>query len=452
MDGSRRRQCGLDWRHRGHWQKVGRGVSIGSFVQTIRVPACHLVTATLAFTVVPAPLLAQQPARPASIRDLPRPGFETGRWRVGSTTLFPELTVSALSDDNLFATDTDRQHAWQLRMSPRIEAISTGRQLRLESQAYADARIHPGFSSEDQVTFGLGTAAVLAAGRHLNLSAGLRYDRGAERRSDPEVSRDLRRPAHFDAVEGRLGAALRGSRFGVRVLPSVQTVNFLAAGETDPASRAQLEDRDQTSLRLPVRFSWIASPRIDLFVEPFVNRRDVRLRVDRTGVDRDATTLGAQVGVALDIAARWQGEFGAGMFRADSDDPSLASFSGLSLNGNLRWSPVPRTGISLSAFSGDVATVRFGAIGRVDTRLALRLEQEVRHNLLVFAGIAHLNTSFRGGNEGRLRSVGADAEVEWLLTRTLAVFARVDHETRRATNPTDRFARTAAGIGLRLRT
>src|SRR3546814_6314246 len=108
-----------------------------------------------------------------------------------------------------------------------------------------------------------------------------------------------------------------------------------------------------------------------------------RLSVDRGGLDRDATTLGFLTGAGLDIGTKWRGEIGVGLFRTNSDDPTLRSFSGFAANGKITWSPDERTAVTADVFRGDVATVQSGAGGRIDTRIGLRLDQEIRHNLLM---------------------------------------------------------------------
>lgn len=399
-----------------------------------------------------APVLAQEPRRVMSVYDLPRPGYETGKWRVGNTTFYPVLTTAAVYDSNLFATRENPDSAIQFQVAPRIEATSQGRRLNLESDIYVDARLHSRFTSEDHVTFGLGTAARYAAGRGSTLSGGFRFDRGADRRSDPENSPDLTSPALYNSISADLGYGYKGGRWSISVRGGAQWVNYLASGEADPDIQAQLEDRDIATYLLPVRLTLIASPRLGIFIEPYVNRRDARRPVDRSGIDRDSTTVGVLTGVSLDIADRWKGEIGAGAFRNNPDDASLNAFSGFAMNGNLQWSPAQRTVITFSAFQGDVATIRSGANGRIDTRLGARIEQEIRHNLLANAGIGYRRTSYRGALDSKLTSVAGDAEIEWLVSRTLSVFARVSHEKRTATLPTDAFNRTTAGIGIRLRT
>lgn len=409
------------------------------------------LAATTALLQVAVPGLAQQPAPGQSVRDLPRPGFEVGRWQAGNTTFYPLLTAQAFYNDNVFATSTDARSAVVFGINPRLNAVSRGQDLTLDSTVYANASLHSRYTSEDRLTFGASTDGRRTLGRSGALTFGLSYDRGAQPRSDPESSRATQRPALFDNFQVRLGGEGNIGQFRLSAAGTIQKVNFLASGETDPVEQARLEDLDITSYQLPVRLAWRASPRLALFVEPFINRRDARLPVDRTGIDRDLTTFGAQFGAQLDVADRWKGAFGIGRFRSNPDDPSIESYSGFSMSGNLIWSPDARTRLILNGFSGDVATVRAGATGRIDTRLGLKLEQEIRHNLLAFAGVGWQQSRFRGANPNTLESFPVSAEVEWLANRTFSLFGLVRHENRRADLTRDRFKRTEVGVGIRMR-
>src|SRR3546814_18921796 len=98
-----------------------------------------------------------------------------------------------------------------------------------------------------------------------------------------------------------------------------------------------------------------------------------------------------------DIGTKWRGEIGVGLFRTNSDDPTLRSFSGFAANGKITWSPDERTAITADVFRGDVATVQSGAGGRIDTRIGLRRDPEIPHNTLMSVRGGERRTSSRGG-------------------------------------------------------
>src|SRR3546814_8367474 len=77
------------------------------------------------------------------------------------------------------------------------------------------------------------------------------------------------------------------NRIGIGAQGGVQRQNYLAPDESD---------RDLTTWRGSVRVSAQLAAGRDVFLLGFVNRRDHRLSVDRSGLDRDATTLGFLTG------------------------------------------------------------------------------------------------------------------------------------------------------------
>ncbi len=80
-------------------------------------------------------------------------------------------------------------------------------------------------------------------------------------------------------------------------------------------------DRDLMTYRASVRGSLTVGPRISVYISPFVNRRDARLRVDSSGIDRDATTAGVLGGVAFDLTGRLEGNLGLGVFHPSPTMP-----------------------------------------------------------------------------------------------------------------------------------
>lgn len=392
----------------------------------------------LAVTLATAmPAAAQDIREGASVLNLPRPGYEPRRLRLGRIVVSPEVLGSALYDSNIFAAPTDEQDDFVFNILPRVGAKLDRSTLSLAFDAYLNHRAHAENGSEDATTFGLGAVADYAASKSLSTNGVLRFDRTVESRADPEASLQPK-PAKIDNALANLGFAYRRNRIGISGQAEAQDVNYLAASE---------RDRDLASYRGSVGVSLLASARFEAFVEAFANRRDFRTAVDRSGVDRDATTLGVLAGTRIDIAGRWKGKIGLGAFRANPDDPTLLTFSGVHADANLTWWPNPRTLFSVSVRSGDVATVRAGASGRIDTSVSLRWEQEVRHNLLLRMRGGLRETRYRGGNTRKLRQSSIGGELEYLLNNQLSLLVNANYVHRSANVAADRFDRSTVGLG-----
>ena len=401
-------------------------------------------TLTFALMLMPVQAMAQQVDRGTSALDLPRPGYEPRKLHFGSSVVSPEMRVEGLYDSNVFATSTNEADDFILSVAPRIDAISEFGKLRLRTDANVAHREYVDHGRESRTTFGGGTKGDYAISQKHSINLGARFDRDVESRADPEANNNPNLPPRkINSLAGELGYRYRGNRIGFSLQGGVDKQNYL-----DPTE----SDRDMTTYRGSARVSVQMSAGKDLFVEGYVNRRDNRLSFDRSGVDRDNTTIGFLTGIGLDIGTKWRGDMGVGLFRSDPDDPTLKSFTGFGANGRLTWSPDERTAVTAEVFRGDVATIRSGAGGRIDTRASLRLDQEIRHNLLLNARVGVRSTTYRGASSSQRQTTAfVGAETEYLMNRFVSVFVNGTYSKRYAKIDSEKFNKGGVGIGLRLR-
>lgn len=388
--------------------------------------------------------MAQEVDRGTSITNLPRPGYEPRNLRFGSTIVAPQLTLQGLYDSNVFATSSNAADDFILSIAPRVDATSEFGSLRLKTDAYVTHGEYVDHGSESRTTFGGGTKGDFAINRANRLSFGVRFDRQVESRADPEGNLNpFIKPRKINALSGDLGYRYQMNRIGIALAGGIDKQDYLSPADAE---------RDMTTYRGSLRVSVQVSGGTDVFVQGFINRRDNRLAVDFSGIDRDATTVGALAGISLDLSNQWRGDMGFGVFRNNSDDPTIKSFTGFAANGKLTWSPDERTAVSLAVFRGDVGTVRSGVSGRIDTRVSLQLEQEIRHNLLFFARTGVRQTTYRGAPGSQRQTTGmVGAEAEYLLNRYMSVFVTGDYNKRWSKLVLERFEKSRVGLGLRLK-
>ena len=385
---------------------------------------------------------AQDDLRGTSIRDLPRRGYEPRDIRLGNTVVSIEGTASVAYDSNVFARPTARDDV-VFELQPRVEATTSSGTSRALTRLYGNIREFAEHGRESSVAFGASTSGSTAFDRSNTLFVIAQYDRAIQSRADPERRAGIVDPPRkIDLLSSEIRFAHRGARFGFDLAGAVQRSDYLSRLD---------EDRDLEIYRGSLTGSISLPGAFDLFVEAYVNRRNFDLARDFSGVDRDATTYGLLIGGRRELSGRLRGRLGLGAFRSEPDDPTLRPFSGFAANGELTWSPRPRTVITFSAFSGDVATVRAGASGRTDTRLALRLDQEARHNLIFRVGAAFQDTSFRGASGQKQTTYSGEAEAEYLFNRHLSAFAMGSYTKRSADRALDRFKRAVVGLGVRFR-
>ncbi|MET0309794.1 MAG: outer membrane beta-barrel protein [Sphingomonas sp.] len=393
--------------------------------------------------VAAAPAAAQDQTAPMSPLDLPRPGYEPRPILIGRTAVRLEIEASALYDSNVYATSTKPRDDLIGIVRPRIEVDRNSADMRLHSEVYAEVREHGWVGRESAASFGAAASAELVPGPRQTLSFATRYDRAIESRADPETRRNLNQPPRrIDILGADLGYGIRGTQIGLALNGGYQQFFYRDARE---------RDRNLRIYRGSASIAWRPSAPISIFIEGFATRRDFITSFDINGINRDATTLGLLAGVSRDVSSKLRGRFGVGAFRFDPDDRALSGFTGFAANGQLTWSPRPRTALTAQVSRGDVATVRSGATNRTDTQIALRVDQEARHNLLLTGEISWLDTQYRGIVSRSQQTFQLRGEARYLANRVLAPFVAIGFARRDADLVTDRFTRATVELGVRIR-
>lgn len=390
-----------------------------------------------------SPALAQQAERGDSIQDLPRRGYEPRTIRVDGIIIAPQLVAEGHYDSNVYAAPQNPSADFVYNITPQVTLDARHGNLVLAADAIANFRGHATNTREDSLTYGVGGTADYTLAEVNHLTGTLRYARGVESRADPEADRSKQlRPSRLDLFSAKGIYRYRRNRVGLDLTGAIDKVGYLPIRD---------RDRDGTNYRLAGRAALELDSRFNMFVEAFGNLRDQRLPRDRSGIDRDQTTVGLLGGATVDIAERWRGEGGIGIYRANPADPSLRSFNLFGANGRIVWSPTARTTVTTSFFRGDVATVRTGASGRIDTNVGVRVDQEARHNLILHARAGFLQTAYRGNPTEQQNTVSVAAGAEYLLSGqfSLTADAAFNHRTSRVA--LNEFDRASAGVGIRIR-
>lgn len=410
---------------------------------------CNVVALTLIGTGA-TPLYGQAAQRDPTIADLPRAGYQPRTLNFNGITVLPTLDTDVTYNSNIFAlpkrvvTDTGLTKSPPddavFTINPRVVAELNRTAIDIKADAHAGFIRYASTPEENVNTFGFALDTVKKAGANHTLTADVSFDRTYQQRSDPEA--DLDRglpPSLINKLSGELSYRYQGSRIGILVDLGADQLNYLPAADAD---------RDLTTYRASIRGSVIVVPRISVFIQPFVTRRDARLHKDFSGVDRDDTTAGALAGVSLDLTDRLQGNMGLGVFSANPDDPTLQKFTGLAASGRLNWHPRVRTSVTLDVFRGDVATVRAGAIGRVDTNVGLAVDQEARHNLILHAAVGIQEIHYRKINRDQHYLTGA-GEARYLINRVYSIVLGANYTRRHAVVADERFNRWQTTLGVR---
>lgn len=378
-----------------------------------------------------SPLSAQDINRTTAIDDLPRPGYEPRTIRTNGFVIMPMIETGIRFDNNILASDLNKRSDTIFLIEPSIEARRETGDSNLRTRAYASLSRYGKNSRENTSEFGAYLQYRKDVSQKQSVFTKLAYDRTFERRGDPEANfASARRPALIDMTSAELEYGHNGPRVGIVATLGVTKLNYLSVEDAD---------RDMVTYRAAVKGSLHLSQRIVVFIQPFANRRVPRLNRDRFGVNRTTTTYGATTGVALQVADRLTGEVGVGLFHADPKDLNLRPFDGLAANGRVTWRPRTRTAVIFNLFRGDVATIRSGALGRIDSRFDLNIDQEARHNLILRGSLGVRNIHYRGGFDQDQRYFDVGVSARYLANRHMWIEPAANHSRRNSANASEDF-------------
>jgi hypothetical protein len=396
---------------------------------------------TLTAVAFPLRVLGQDVQRDVTIENLPRPGYQPRTIVLGNVVVSPTLEFAAAFDNNIYAVPERLTSDVIISVRPTVAVRHESRGLALAGVVYLNARRYVKNTSEDVTEFGAAASGRKDVGSRQAFTAQVHFDRTFERRTDPEA--DLRRslpPALINVTAGDLQYNYTGPRIGFRASVGATNIHYLPLVDAD---------RNLMTYRAAMRGSVTIAPKFALFLHGYVNRRSAERPIDRGGIDRTTTTYGGLVGVSVDIADRLIGEMGLGVFRAKPSDLGLQPFTGLAANGRITWHPRTRTVAAIDISRGDVATVRIGATGRIDSRIGLSIDQEVRHNLLLRGAIGVRKIRYRGAFDQSQRYTSADLEVRYLMNRHLTWIVAGGYMHRDVNQNFYSFSRWQGTLGLR---
>ncbi|ADM09344.1 hypothetical protein PB2503_06392 [Parvularcula bermudensis HTCC2503] len=339
--------------------------------------------------------------RNVSVAERDRPGYEAPGVPVGAYVLKPRLDLGVGYSSNVFAlSDVDDEDAQSfedegdaftfVRASAEAESIWSRHYVALGG--YVEASQFFEFDDRSTVDAGVYSRGQLDIAETLALYAGLSFDKLNESRRNNTGSALFEEPVEYTQSEGVVGARWETGRLASRLRFSAVEYDFddaqLIIAEL-PASSTDFDQDFRDRLRTAVlgEAAYALSPDLAAYVSIEANQVDFDRTVD--GVTRDSAGIEVNAGVDFDLTDLLRGRIGAGYFEQDFDSERFADLSGASVNAALEWFPSQLTTVTLAASRGADESAVSTAGGFVRTEAVLRVDHELRRNVLLnaFVGV-----------------------------------------------------------------
>ncbi|MDF1607889.1 outer membrane beta-barrel protein [Hoeflea sp. YIM 152468] len=369
-------------------------------------------------------------------------------FRFGSLTLRPSVDERIVHETNRYGTAKTSRIYSQTTVSGTLQSDWSRHQLSVD-----------GTGTWQKNLSGTGTespSADINARLNLNLvddltallAAGYSYEQ--ESRTDPNAISGATTQSGIH--EWRASAGLQKNLGLLRGTTTVELTRRLYGDATlADGSSVLVDDRDTLGAELTARIGYAISPALIPFLEASIGREKYDQRIDSSGAERSSTTIGGRAGAEVNLGEKLSGELAAGYVLRTLDDANLADISGLTLDGELNWSPLRGTDVNLGLSTTLESATASGQSGAIVYEFDTTLRQQIHSAVVARLGAT---ASYRdydsGSSRANQRSYGASTGLTWSINRYLDLEADASYERTEEPGATDEET-TRIGLGLRMR-
>jgi hypothetical protein len=273
------------------------------------------------------------------------------------------------------------------------------------------------------------------------------YDFQREDVADPNAIGTASEQAGIHQFSG--GASIEREAGRIRGLAALDvTRSIYTDAELSDGTVVSMKDRNRTGVDGRLRLGYELSPALTPFAEIAYGHTFYDRRRDASGYARSSDSYAARAGVEFDLGEKLRGEVAAGYQRVVYEDSRLETVDGLTLDGDVTWSPRRGTDVNLGLRTIVQDATAPGQSGWVEYQLNSAVAHEMRHNLVARLTGGTTLRDFQGASDNEVTWI-AGAGLTWNINRYLDLTGDVEYERTHGDSSDQDVVR--AGVGLTVR-
>lgn len=381
------------------------------------------------------------------------PEFPGIAW--GSFLVYPDVSLAATYDDNIYAERTDITEDMVYTLSPSIEFKSRWKQHALNFGLGADFDRYRNKDVENVDDYWLGFDGRHDLSARTNIFGGARHSRDHEDRSTPGALNPSAQnePTRYDHDEAHLGLAHAFGAFRLRVGGTWDQYDYQDGVSTVGAVDNDYRDHKLNSLG--VRLGYVLTPRYEIFGQFATDKREYDRLIPTRTYNRDSDGTRAAAGVKFNLQPqRLAGEVFAGVMRQDYDYSGFSDVSKPYFGALAVWKPTPAltaTGFidrsleETTVFS-TTPTTQY-ASGSIDTTYGFEVERRLTSKLSVGGRAAYTKSAFQNFSR-RDTIIDAGAGLRYYVMPTVYVGADLRVTDRDSDNRDAQYSRNQLFVSV----
>jgi len=331
---------------------------------------------------VPPDAAAQTAAPPSPAAAEAADDYSAVGIRAGAFKILPKVETKETYNSNIYAASTNEKVDYITTVSPDIAINSDFSNHALNFFAGSDVNLYSHHEDEDYNDYRVGTTFRVDVLRETNLTGGASYKILHEDRGSPDSPSNAKEPTEYSLTNVNVGAKHKINRVGLSLNGARDTYNFDDVTNLNGSITDQ-DGRDRNKDTLVGKVSYELMPSYEAFVRGTLNKVDYDLSRDSNGLSRDSEGYEAVAGVSIDLTRLLRGDIYAGYMSQDSTDRRLETIDGYVAGVSLTWTPTALLTVTPSVTRSIEETTNASYAGYVSTNFGLKLEHQLRRNLLL---------------------------------------------------------------------
>lgn len=363
--------------------------------------------------------------RATSVRDRARPEYEALGVPAGTFTAYPRLQVDAQYSDNVFATSTNEQDDWTVRIKPEISLESGWSRHALGVYARADIARYRDFDTENFEDWSVGGNGRIDIVRGSHLAAGFDHSKLTEPRSAAGIGGGSAEPIEYSSTSGYVSGTQARGRTKLSARADIRTLDY-DDGRTALGAVINQDDRDRTITSGALRGDLAISPATAVFAQVTGNNREYDSATSALLPKRDSSGYEALAGVNFEAGALARGEIAVGYIKQEFDAATYDDIDGFGARGSLEWFPTELTTVTATGSRTIEDAAIPGSGGFLSTALGVAVDHELLRNVLLAGSLSLSNDEYEGidrTDDRKQASVGAT----YLVNRVVGVSVSATH-------------------------
>jgi hypothetical protein len=356
-----------------------------------------------------------------------RPDYDAIGVPVSTFLLFPRIDLSAIYDDNILATDTNKQNDFIAQIEPSLNLKSQWSRHELDATAYAKPNFYASHSNENTTDYGAGLNGRLDVLTGTSISGQTSYDRLTESSKSEGFSRNTVKPVQYDLWNAGATAVHQFNRLQVSLGGAWNRYRY-SDGVNSSGAVVDETYRDVDNYTETLRADYALSPDTAVFVSGNLNQNSYVTQPPLVPYDRDGHGYEILGGVNFQLSQLVQGEVGAGYLSEEYPHVPGQDYRNLAFHALVHWYPSELTTVTLKADRVAYNSQDARSGGYISTGGSLKVDHELRWNVILNLDLSYNSDDHQGIDRVDNRWRGAVGGT-YLVSRNVGLALNFSHDS-----------------------